>query len=75
MSLGRESFVIDTPQYLTGVTSLSGFFFEISLNDFQHIIPLMQEHVPNMNRFVYLVGSTRLAIFTDNEQTLYFNFH
>jgi hypothetical protein len=28
-----------------------------------------------MNRFVYLVGSTRLAIFTDNEQTLYFNFH
>ena len=34
----------------------------------------MQEHIPNMNRFVYLVGSTRLAIFTDAQQVIYFNF-
>ncbi|MDR0369648.1 MAG: hypothetical protein LBH96_03960 [Candidatus Peribacteria bacterium] len=34
----------------------------------------MEENIPNMNRFVYLAGSTRFAIFTDNEQVLYFNF-
>ena len=75
MALGLNSFSIDTPQYLSGLTVLSGFFFEISLSDFQRIVPLMQEQIPNMNRFVYLVGSTRFAIFTDNEQVLYFNFH
>lgn len=34
----------------------------------------MQDNIPDMNRFVYLVGSTRLAIFTTNEQVIYFNF-
>jgi hypothetical protein len=74
MQLGKESFVVDTPQYLTGITTLSGFFFEISIRNFTHLIAVMQQEIPNMNRFVYLAGSSRLAIFTDKEQTLYFNF-
>ena len=74
MTLGHDSFIVDTPQYLTGISTLSGFFYQVRLIDFIHIIPLIQEHVPNMNRFVYLAGSTRFAIFTDNGQTLYFNF-
>ena len=74
MRLGEGSFIVETPQYLTGTTSLSGFFFEISLSDFLHIIPLMQERIPNMHRLVYLVGSRRLAIFVDDGKVLYFNF-
>jgi hypothetical protein len=72
--LGKESFVIDTPQYLTGTTSLSGFFFDISIKNFTNLIAIMQTELPTMNRFVYLAGSTRLAIFTENEQVIYFNF-
>jgi hypothetical protein len=74
MNLGSESFIVDTPQYLTGTPNLSGFFHQINLNDFTNILPLIQENIPNMNRFVYLAGSTRFAIFTDNEQVLYLNF-
>jgi hypothetical protein len=74
MQLGRDSFIVETPQYLTGTTSLNGFFFEISINNFTNLITVMQQEIPNMTRFVYLAGSSRLAIFTDNEQTLYFNF-
>lgn len=74
MNLGMESFTIDTPQYLTGTATLSGFFHQISLKDFSNIVPIIQENITNMNRFVYLAGSTRLAIFTNNEQVLYFNF-
>jgi hypothetical protein len=73
MLLGSESFVVDTPKYLTGTTALSGFFFEISITDFMYLIETMQQEIPNMNRFVYLAGSKRLAIFTDDEQTIYFN--
>jgi len=74
MTLGHDSFIVETPQYLTGVSTLSGFFYQVRLADFVKIIPMIQEHVPNMSRLVYLAGSTRFAIFTDNGQTLYVNF-
>ncbi|MDR2415991.1 MAG: hypothetical protein LBD75_05300 [Candidatus Peribacteria bacterium] len=73
MQLGTESFVVDTPQYLTGTTSLSGFFFEISVSDMVSLISLMQKEIPDMNRFVYLVGSKRFALFTQAGQTVYVN--
>ncbi|MDR3168787.1 MAG: hypothetical protein LBU27_03360 [Candidatus Peribacteria bacterium] len=69
--LGAETFVVDTPQYLTGTTSLSGLFYEIPLETFLKIVPLIHEEIPNIVRFVYLAGSPRLALFTDNGQTLY----
>jgi hypothetical protein len=71
--IGAETFVIDTPQYLTGTTSLSWFFYEIPLETFIKIVPLIHAEIPNIVRFVYLAGSPRLALFTDNGQTIYLN--
>ena len=73
MNLWRESFIIDTPQYLTGTTNLSGLFFEINVDTFTKIVPMIQEEIPNITRFVYLAGSSRIAIFNDNDQVIFFN--
>ena len=68
-------FVIDTPSYLTWTDSLDWFFFEVGLEKFMKIISLAKEEFwNNMVRFVYLAGSTRFAIFTSDQKTLYFNF-
>lgn len=67
-------FVIDTPMYLSGTNDLHWFFFDISLADFIQITNLAKEAFPNMKRFVYLAWSTRIAIFTPDNKTLYFNF-
>ncbi len=65
--------MVDTPQYLSGITTLSGFFFEIPVSTFVKAIPLIQEQFPSMARFVYLAGSSRVAVFTDQEQVFYLN--
>lgn len=68
-------FLIETPQYLTWSNDLNWFFFEISLEKIMNIISLAKEEFwNNMLRFVYLAGSTRFAIFTNDQKTLYFNF-
>ena len=67
-------FVIDTPMYLTWTNNLDWFFFEISLQKFLEITSLAREYFPNMKRFVYLAWSTRIALFTEDWKTLYFNF-
>ena len=67
-------FVIDTPMYLTWTNNLDWFFFEINLQQFLEITSLAREAFPNMKRFVYLAWSTRVAIFTEDWKTLYFNF-
>lgn len=68
-------FVIETPQYLTWSNDLHWFFFDISLEKIMQIISLAKEEFwNNMLRFVYLVWSTRFAIFTSDQKTLYFNF-
>ena len=73
--IGEEPlFVIDTPMYLSGTTDLHWFFFELSLSDFLTIVNLAKESFPDMKRFVYLAWSTRIAIFTSDGKTLYFNF-
>jgi hypothetical protein len=72
-NLGQDTFIVDTPQYLSGVATLDGFFFQISLQNFLYLIPIVQKEFPNMNRFVYLAGSTRLVIFTNGEKTIYLN--
>jgi hypothetical protein len=73
MQLGIESFMVDTPRYLTGTTSLSGFFFDVSVQEMMDLINVIQKEIPTMNRFVYLAGSKRFAIFTQTEQTVYIN--
>lgn len=70
----EQLLTIETPMYLSGTNSLSGFFFDVSLSDMVQIIYLAHETFPNMERFVYLAGSTRFAIFTSDGKTLYFNF-
>jgi hypothetical protein len=67
-------FLIETPMYLSGTTNIDWFFFEISLSDFLQITALAKESFPDMKRFVYLAWSTRIAIFTPDDKTLYFNF-
>lgn len=70
----EQLFVIETPKYLEWTNSLDWFFFEFSLNDFLTMIPLAKEAFPTMKRFVYLAWSRRIAIFTSDDKTLYFNF-
>ena len=71
----EQLFTIETPQYLTWTDSLDWFFFEVSLPKMLKIASLAQEEFwSNMLRFVYLAGSTRFAIFTSDQKTLYFNF-
>ena len=70
----EQLFVIDTPMYLSGTTNIDWFFFEISLPEFIQISSLARETFPDMKRFVYLAWSTRIAIFTPDDKTLYFNF-
>ena len=68
-------FTIETPQYLNWVNSLNWFFFEVSLEKIMQIASLAKEEFwYNMMRFVYLAWSTRFAIFTSDQKTLYFNF-
>lgn len=68
-------FLIESPQYLTWTSNLNWFFFEINLEKFMQIISLAKEEFwNNMVRLVYLAWSTRFAIFTSDDKTLYFNF-
>lgn len=68
-------FTIETPQYLNWTNNLNWFFFEIGLEKIMKIISLAKEEFWNdMIRFVYLAWSTRFAIFTSDQKTLYFNF-
>ena len=70
----EQLLTIETPMYLSGTNSLSGFFFDVSLSDMVQILYLAHEAFPDMKRFVYLAGSTRFAVFTSDDKTLYFNF-
>ncbi len=70
----EQLFTIETPMYLSWTNNLSWFFFDINLPNMIEILQLAHETFPNMKRFVYLVGSTRFAIFTNDDKTLYFNF-
>lgn len=70
----EQLFLIDTPMYLSGTTNIDWLFFEISLPKFIKITSLAKQSFPDMKRFVYLAWSTRIAIFTSDDKTLYFNF-
>ena len=71
----KPLFLIETPQYITWTTSLDWFFFETSLPKMLQIASFAKEEFwNNMLRFVYLAWSTRFAIFTSDQKTLYFNF-
>ena len=71
----EQLLTIETPQYLTWTNSLDWLFFEINLPKMLQIATLAKEEFwHNMLRFVYLAGSTRFAIFTSDQKTLYFNF-
>lgn len=66
-SLGKTGFIVDTPSYLTGTTSLSGFFYEVDYQRYKDFLPAIQETFPHMNRFVYLAGSASFVIFEENK--------
>lgn len=71
----EQLITIETPKYLSWTTSLDWFFFEIGLSKMLQIASLAKEEFwNNMLRFVYLAWSTRFAIFTSDQKTLYFNF-
>ncbi len=73
--LGKTGFIIDTPEYLSGTTSLSGFFYEVDYRWYQDYLPLIQEALPTMKRFVYLAGSPSFVIFVDNKMVFFYKEH
>ncbi|MDD4714336.1 MAG: hypothetical protein PHT72_02560 [Candidatus Absconditabacteria bacterium] len=72
-ALGLAAPVIDTPQYASGAVSLESFFFQFSFKNFTLLLPKVYEAIPNIRRFVYLVGSRRVALFTTDEKVIYLN--
>lgn len=66
-SLGQSWFLVDTPWYLSGTTSLSGFFYEVEYNRYRQYLPAIQEAFPRMTRFVYLAGSPSFVVFEDGK--------
>lgn len=66
-ALGQGAFLVDTPWYLSGTTSLSGFFYEVEYNRYLEYLPAIQEAFPNMTRFVYLAGSPSFVVFQDEK--------
>lgn len=66
-SLGQSAFVVDTPAYLSGTTSLSGFFAEVDYARYMNYLPMIQETFPTMQRFVYLAGSANFIIFDQSK--------
>jgi len=58
---------VDTPSYLTGTTSLAGFFYDVSYDRYTNYLPQIQETFPEMKRFVYLAGSSNFIIFEGNK--------
>lgn len=61
--LGKSAFIVDTPSYLSWVSTLSWFFYEVDFSWYKEYIPIIQEVFPNMERFVYLAGSANFIIF------------
>lgn len=66
-TLGQTWFIVDTPSYLTGTTSLAGFFYDVSYDRYTNYLPQIQETFPEMKRFVYLAGSSNFIIFEGNK--------
>lgn len=71
-SLAKSGFIVDTPQYLSGTTSLSGFFYEVDYYRYQSYLPAIQEALPEMTRFVYLAGSPSFVIFVDGKMVFFY---
>lgn len=71
-SLGKTGFTVETPQYLSGITTLSGFFYEVGYQRYKTNLPLLQQTFPNMSRFVYLAGSPNFVIF-ENKKMIFFH--
>lgn len=59
--------MVDTPAYLSGTTSLSGFFAEVDYARYMNYLPMIQETFPTMQRFVYLAGSANFIIFDQSK--------
>lgn len=71
-SLGKTGFVIDTPWYLSGTSSLSGFFYEVDFTRYKNNLPKIQEAFPKMKRFVYLAWSQNFVVFEENKMIFLF---
>jgi len=69
-NLWKSAFVIDTPWYLSWVTSLSWFFYEVDFEWYSENIPLIRESFPDLDRFVYLVWSSNFLVF-ENWKMIY----
>lgn len=68
--LAQTGVTIDTPAYLSGTETLSGFFHEISYKRFEDNVPKIKQAFPAITRLVYLAGSPNLIVF-ENEKTIY----
>lgn len=74
MQLGNQTFILETPQYLSWVDSLNGFFHEISVDKMLTVINFVQEEISDFSSLVYFAWSTRFVVNTTNGQEIYFDF-
>lgn len=69
-ALAQTGVTIDTPAYLSGTETLTGFFYEVSYDRFEQNIPKIKQTFTGIERFVYLAGSPNFIVF-ENGKTIY----
>ena len=69
-ALAQTGVTIDTPAYLSGTDTLTGFFYEVGFDRFEQNIPKIKQTFTGIERFVYLAGSPNFIVF-ENGKTIY----
>lgn len=75
MSLGKDTFILHTPQYLSWTTTLDGFFYKIPVKKLLSMIDFVQTEIPTFKSLVYFAGSTNFLLYTTDNKEIYFNFN
>lgn len=69
----EDTFFVELPQYVSGVDSLYGLFYEIPIDKFIYDMTTIAEWFPNYKRIVYLPGSLMTVVFLSEEKKIYLN--
>lgn len=70
--IANGALIVDLPEYLSGVTSLSGFFYKQSATGLFQQVQLIYQWFPWLHHIEYLPGGERTIVYIDGKK-LYIN--
>ncbi|HRX63763.1 MAG TPA: hypothetical protein P5060_01525 [Candidatus Absconditabacterales bacterium] len=71
--IGKNMFFVELPQYVSGIDSLDGLFFEIPETKFIQDMEVISQGFPGYYRLVYLPGSSMTVVFITDQKRVYLN--